>query len=133
MATTTSEPSSAANEEHSNAPPSRRVQAVELGVFLLLIVPSMVLSLFVIRQGNLSFPLVAATVIFRDLALVGLVLYFLWRNGEPLAAIGWRRGHLWREIGWGLVLFVPFAFGTGLVEEFFAPSGCGRPPSGRLF
>ncbi len=39
--------------------PGWREQAVELAVFLFLILPSLVLSLFAVRQGSLSFVLVA--------------------------------------------------------------------------
>ncbi|HEY6402212.1 MAG TPA: hypothetical protein VI479_12425, partial [Blastocatellia bacterium] len=64
-------------------------QAVEVAVFLFLIVPSLILSLFVVRQGGLSFVLTAVATIFRDLGLVGLILFFLWRNGENVERIGW--------------------------------------------
>jgi hypothetical protein len=37
--------------------PGRREQTVELAVFLFLILPSLVLSLFVVRQGGMSFVL----------------------------------------------------------------------------
>lgn len=55
---------------------------VELAVFLFLIGPSMVLSFFAVKQGSLGFGLVAVATIFRDLALVSLVLFFLWRIGR---------------------------------------------------
>ena len=45
--------------------PTVKEQAVEIAVFLFLIVPSMVLSLFAVRQGNLSFILAAVATIFR--------------------------------------------------------------------
>ena len=60
---------------------NRRVQLLEVLVFLLLIVPSMVLSLFVIRTGHMEFVPAAVSVMRRDLSLVGLILYFLWRHG----------------------------------------------------
>ncbi len=56
---------------------SRAEQAVELGVFLLLIVPSLALSLFIVQGGTISFPLAACDLILRDLALVALVWFFL--------------------------------------------------------
>ena len=49
---------------------------VEVSVFLFLIVPSMVLSFFAVKQGTLSFVLVAFATILRDLALVSLILFF---------------------------------------------------------
>jgi hypothetical protein len=51
---------------HEN-PDNRRVQLLEVLVFLFLIVPSMVLSLFVIRLGGLGFVLTATSVILRDI------------------------------------------------------------------
>jgi len=43
--------------EKSGRSPSRQQQAAEIAVFLFLVVPSMVLSLFAIRRGNLGFTL----------------------------------------------------------------------------
>ncbi len=60
----------------------RREQVLEVGVFLVLIVPSMALSLFAVRQGQLGFTLAASAIMLRDLALVCLILFFLWRNGD---------------------------------------------------
>lgn len=45
-------------------------------VFLFLIVPSMLLSFFAVRQGNLGFVLTA------------LIAFFLWHNREPVSRIG---------------------------------------------
>ncbi len=70
-------------------PTGREVQGLELAVFLFLIVPSMILSFFVTRQGGVSFVPAAVMIIVRDLALVSLVLFFVWRNGEPLTHVGW--------------------------------------------
>ena len=53
-------------------------------MFLFLIVPSLILSLFAIRQGQLSFVLAASATIFRDLGLVCLIVFFLWQNDEPV-------------------------------------------------
>lgn len=49
----------------------------------------MVLSFFAVKQGSSGFVIVATATIFRDLALVSLELFFLWRNGEPVTALGW--------------------------------------------
>jgi hypothetical protein len=49
----------------------------------------MVLSFFAVKQGALSFELVAWATIQRDAALVCLILYFLWQNGEPAERVGW--------------------------------------------
>ncbi|MDQ3871166.1 MAG: CPBP family intramembrane metalloprotease [Chloroflexota bacterium] len=43
----------------------------------------------------------------RDLGVVALVLYFLWRAGESPRALGWTRHQIGREIALGGLLFVP--------------------------
>lgn len=77
----------------------------------------MVLSLFALRQGSMGFILVATATIFRDLSLVSLVLFFLWRNGEPVTRIGWIRANLVREVVVGVVCFVPVCLGAALLER----------------
>src|SRR5579872_6928722 len=97
--------------------PSRQEQAVELAVFLFLIVPSLVLSLFVVRQGGLNFVFVAVATILRDLGLVSLILFFLWRNRESNVRIGWTSQHAGKEIVLGAALFVPLFFGAALLDK----------------
>jgi membrane protease YdiL (CAAX protease family) len=106
---------------------ARKEQAVEVAVFLFLIVPSMVLSLFVVRQGNLSFVLTAVATIFRDLGLVCLILFFLWRNGENVRRIGWSLRRAGREGALGAALFVPFVFGAALLDRILLRLGLSRP------
>ena len=106
---------------------SRNVQAVEVAVFLLLIVPSLVLSLFVIRQGQLSFVLAAAATIFRDVGLVCLILFFLWRNGEPVNRAGWTWRHPVRELIIGVACFVPVFLGAALLERVMLRAGLSGP------
>lgn len=89
---------------------TRKEQLVEVGVFLLLIVPTMILSYFVTSQGTASFSLLATATIIRDLSLVALIVFFLWRNGESPERIGWTYRHEWTDIILGLVLFVPVFF-----------------------
>jgi membrane protease YdiL (CAAX protease family) len=114
-------------EQHLDAGPSRLVQGVEVGVFLFLIVPSMVLSFFVTRQGSVGFPLVATLTIFRDLALVSLIVFFLWRNGEPFARIGWKATNVWMDAALGVVLFAPVMFGAGLLDDALQSIGFSAP------
>jgi uncharacterized protein len=106
---------------------ARKEQAVEVAVFLFLIVPSMVLSLFVVRRGNLSFVLTAVATIFRDLALVSLILFFLWRNGENVGRIGWSFRRAGRDVALGAALFIPFVFGAALLERGLLRLGLSRP------
>lgn len=83
----------------------RKQHAVELLVFLLLVVPGLAASLVVTEGRHLSFVVVAVATALRDVALVALVLYFLWRNGERRGEIGWTGRRLFRELGLGLLLF----------------------------
>ena len=93
----------------------RRKHGVELCVFLLLVVPSMAISLVAKRTEDLSFVVVAAATALRDVALVALVLFFLWRNGEPRACIGWTTKRVAREVVLGVVLFPVAAVAAGVV------------------
>lgn len=108
---------------------AHRDRLVELGVFLLLIVPSMALSFLAVQQGQLPFPLVAFATISRDLGLVALIFYFLHRNGERPAAIGWTGRHVGREIALGAGLFVPLFIGAQLLESFLRSAGLSAPSS----
>jgi membrane protease YdiL (CAAX protease family) len=114
-------------QPHSPPPPGRREQGYELAVFLALVVPSMALSFFVVRQGTLGFPIVAVSVILRDLALTALVRFFAWRNGEPMARLGWWAGQRWREVGIAVLLFPVLFYGAGFLDELFARAGLSSP------
>jgi CAAX protease family protein len=106
----------------------------EVSVFLFLIVPSMGLSFFVIRQGMLSFQLTAYATILRDLGLVSLIVFFLWRNRESIDQIGWTFTNGWRDAVLGALLFVPLSFATGYLEQILKAAGFGAPatPSPRF-
>jgi membrane protease YdiL (CAAX protease family) len=107
--------------------PSPTEQLVEVSVFLFLVVPSMTLSFFAVKEGSLGFVLVAVATILRDLSLVGLILFFAWRNGEPVAALGWNAGRGWSEVVLGVLLFVPMAFGAARLESALRAAGFGAP------
>ncbi len=109
--------------------PDRKLQLVEVGVFLALILPSMVLSLFVVRQGNPPFTLVAVSAILRDVSLLALILFFLWRNGEPLWRIGWRWTGGWREAMLGIGLYAPFFIVVGMLGGAARAAGFSAPTS----
>lgn len=114
--------------DNANPPPTLRSQPlIEVCVFLFLIVPSMVLSFFLVRHAHLGFTLVASSAILRDLALVSLVLYFVWRNGEPLERIGWVLRDAGQEIILGIELFIPFFFGVGLLGTVLRALGLSSP------
>jgi membrane protease YdiL (CAAX protease family) len=115
------------NNESAPAGPGRREQALELLVFLFMIVPSMVLSFFAIKQGSVSFTLTAAATIVRDLALVSLILFFIWRNREGVRAIGWNFEDFGREALLGIFLFIPVFFGAALLDRFLQSIGFSAP------
>jgi uncharacterized protein len=122
-----------AEPENRMSPPERlepsiRVQAIEVTVFLFLVVPSLAFS-FVSTTSYSGFVLTASATILRDLALVGLILFFLWRNREPLARIFWTARRFGREIALGLALFVPVFFGASLLDGLLRSAGLSSPPS----
>jgi membrane protease YdiL (CAAX protease family) len=114
-------------DSKDSAESSRTGQLIEVSVFLFLIVPSMALSFFAVKQGSLSFVLVAFATILRDLALVSLILFFIWRDTEPITRIGWTFKNSSKEIFLGIVLFIPFFFGTGLLENGLKAVGFSVP------
>jgi membrane protease YdiL (CAAX protease family) len=114
-------------ERTTSAPPSRREQAIELAVFLFMIVPSMALSLFAVRQQRVSFPLAAIAIIFRDLALLALVRFFVWRNGEPPRCLGWVRRGAAKEVLLGIALFIPIFILIAALEVLLKAAGLSAP------
>lgn len=111
-------------------PPYTHIEAQyshELLVFLFLIVPSMGISFFLVHRGEMGFVLVAIATIFRDLALVGLVAFFLWRNSEQAGRIGWRFENHWRDALLGAVLFSPVSSAIGLLERSLYRIGLSQP------
>jgi membrane protease YdiL (CAAX protease family) len=108
---------------------SRSKQVIEVCIFLLLIVPSLVLSFFASAEGGAGFAITAFATIFRDVALVALILYLLWRNGESFRTIGWTLRNFWLEAGLGLVLFVPVFFATSYLDSLLQAAGLSGPPS----
>lgn len=105
----------------------RKEQLAEVCVFLFLIVPSMILSFFAFKQGALSFELVAISVILRDLALVSLILFFIWRNNEPIMWIGWTVKNCKKEIALGVTLYIPFFLTMGFLEKGLRAIGFSAP------
>ena len=106
----------------------KKSRLYEISVFLFLILPSMAFSFFAIRQGALNFDLVAWATILRDAALVCLIFFFLWQNGEPAERLGWTFNYFWREVAIGLSLFFPLYFGAGLLEDVLQKAGLSVPP-----
>ncbi|MCE5328461.1 MAG: CPBP family intramembrane metalloprotease [Planctomycetaceae bacterium] len=98
----------------------RMERLLEVSVFVFLILPSLLLSFVsvgVAGPGGMSFALGGTAIIFRDMALVSLVLFFIWRNREPIRRIGWSFRCCWRDVGLGMMLFIPTFFAAGWVEQ----------------
>lgn len=111
----------------TEAKTGRTEYLIEVIVFLILIVPSMFLSFFALKEAALSFLLVASAAIVRDLGLICLVLFFAWRNGEPFGLFGWTKKNLWPDIMIGVLLFIPFTGGIGYLEGAFKSMGLSAP------
>lgn len=113
--------------ESETATADRFIALIEVLIFLSLIVPSMVVDLFLFRQQRAGFDVVAWATIARDLALVALIFFFLWRNGDPIRSIGWTFNNAWKEVALGVVLFIPFFFGSNLLGRVFEAMGLSGP------
>ncbi len=107
--------------------PDRKVQLVEVAVFLFLIMPPMATSFLIGNEAQPRFIQVAISSILSDLALLGLVFYFIWRNGEPFGQVGWTLEHSQREIAWGILLFLPATFGANALEKALHAAGLSAP------
>ncbi|MBN1604532.1 MAG: CPBP family intramembrane metalloprotease [Chitinispirillaceae bacterium] len=108
-------------------PPPRKERIIEITVILFLIVPSMFLSFFGLRSGNIPFVLVALSTIFRDLGLLFLVLFLSWRDREPFSRLGWTSKNYPGEIIWGVLLIVPIFYGAALLQSILQQSGFSSP------
>jgi membrane protease YdiL (CAAX protease family) len=107
--------------------PSEKEQLFEVAVFLFLIVPSMTLSFFVVKQGSVGFLILATATILRDLALVSLILFFLWHNDESAGRIGWSSKNGWKDVALGIGLFIPFLIGNNLLDRGLHAVGFSSP------
>jgi len=107
---------------------TRKEQTIEVCAFLLFIMPAMILAYFVSGQGaGGSFTLLATTTIIRNLALVALIAFFLWRNGESPERIGWTPKHEWTDIVLGVLLFPLVFFAAGLLNNLLQRAGFSGP------
>jgi uncharacterized protein len=106
---------------------SEKAHVIELLVFLLLIVPSMALSLFPVQQGNASFSFVAKATILRDLARVALITFFVWRNNEPVSRAGWTLRNAKTDAVLACALFIPISIGTAILQQSLQKAGFSGP------
>jgi membrane protease YdiL (CAAX protease family) len=108
-----------------------RRHRLELGVFLLLFLPPIVLGQ-ILGGSKQSFVVTTVATVLNDVALVALALFFLWSDGEPLASIGWTRRRAGREIGIGVLLYIPMLLALGVLAwllHALGLHGAGTPPA----
>lgn len=108
---------------------TRRVYVIESIIFLLVLVPSMGFVTLGGRIDRLGFPVVAIAIVLHDLTLTALALYLVWRNGDGLAAVGWQRRGIAREVFVGAALFIPLFFAVAMIESLLHVAGLPEPPS----
>jgi membrane protease YdiL (CAAX protease family) len=99
----------------------KKYRRVEVFVFLFLIISSSIISFLILRHARLGFRLVAFSSIVNDLALLSLVLYLAWRNGESFKELGWDFGNVWHEMLIGTLLFIPLFLGLMLFNALIKP------------
>lgn len=104
-----------------------RGQVLELSVFLLLVLPPMVLSLAVEQGGMSDFVLTITRAMLRNLALLSLVLFLVWRSGEQPARIGWKGRHVREDVVLGMLLCLPAAYGVAYLEKVLVWAGLHAP------
>ncbi|MBE0478144.1 CPBP family intramembrane metalloprotease [Candidatus Aerophobetes bacterium] len=115
------------SEDTQSALPSRKTQRIEVAVFLFLVMPSLVLSHFVMKVHLINFKLVVASLILQNLSLLSLVLFFVWRNGESRIRIGWDFSQGCSEVALGALLFFPVFFGTSALGAALKNLGFSAP------
>lgn len=110
---------------------SSAIQLLEVIAFLVVISPLSALLVYAFRPQTLNFAFVASASMVRDILLVGIVVWLLRRNGEPLSSLGLTGAAFWREVRLGVLLFPPFFFGTALLQmalRSLGLSGLNEPP-----
>ena len=107
--------------------PSGKAQLYEVLAYLFLIIPPMILGLLAARQVTVGFELLVADTVLRDIALVALILFFLWRNRESMVSIGWRTENLGREVLVGIILFPVIFYFIGLLGSILQEIGFSAP------
>jgi uncharacterized protein len=103
---------------------SRKGQLLELLVFLFLLAPSIVLSYFTLRAAQPGFGYIAVATMLRESALLSLIALFLWRNGEPMARVGWWTGAgAAKEAAIGVALFPPVLLIGTAIDRWLRTAG----------
>jgi membrane protease YdiL (CAAX protease family) len=114
------------NREHGSAP-SARSQLFEAGVFIFLILPSLLLPYFGAGQLGSSFTVTAVGTILHNLAFLSLIAFFAWRNGEPMDRFGWVRNRAGSEAILGFWLFLLMSLSAILIQQALTAAGVSLP------
>jgi uncharacterized protein len=107
----------------AEAEDSRRGHLGELLAFLFLIGPAIIIVFLLLRPAEITFVSIAVHTILVNLALLGAVVALVRRRGEPVAVLGLGTAGFWRELQWGLLLFIPFLLGAALIETIARGAG----------
>jgi membrane protease YdiL (CAAX protease family) len=107
--------------------PGYREQLFEVLTFCFLILPGLAFSFTAGPALKENFLLGVSGVMLSDLALVTLVCFFLWHNGEKFSRIGWVQKGYFKEIIIGIFLYVPLVYGLAFVEEWLQSAGLSFP------
>lgn len=106
-------------------PPATQRWLAQVLLLLFLVLPSLGLS--PLLADGIGFPVIAVSVMVRDLALLGLVAYFVWSEGEQAQTIGWHRAGFQREAALGALLFLPVLTGLALLQWLLQHLGLPPP------
>lgn len=102
----------------------------EFLIVLFQLLPATLLSFFAVAEEEIaSFSLIAVGTILKDVALVGLIFYLLWRAKEPIRSLGLHLRRAEREIILGFVLFLPVSFLASVAAGLFAQLGLPEGPT----
>lgn len=124
-------------EPNSDAPPaeadcptltlSKRSQGIELGVFLLLLAPQVVVTALVRETTHMTFASAAITVVVRDIGFVALIFFLLSRNGESPREIGWTFKKGPRSIVFATLTFPLILYGISFAQILWLRLGLSAP------
>lgn len=98
--------------------PPFKEQLLEVLTFCFIIVPGLAFSFVAGPSVKENFLLGILGVILSDLALVTLVCFFLWHNGERFSRIGWIPKGYVMEIILGLLCFLLMAYLMSFVAQW---------------
>jgi membrane protease YdiL (CAAX protease family) len=103
--------------------PGVREQLLEVLTFCFLIVPGLAFSFTAGTALKENFLLGVLGIVLSDLALVSLVSFFIWRNRERFARIGWVSKGYVTEILIGVVLYFPLVYALSFIENWLQSAG----------